>query len=64
MKSSLSNCQLENPASDEELEIMRRRAYHEQDIYIFTPTHRQQLGFTQAMTLEALAIQIYGKRRK
>lgn len=62
MKSSLSNLTVSN-MNEEELENHRKRAYHEQDIYIFTPEQRNRLHYAQRLELESAAIQIYGRRK-
>jgi hypothetical protein len=63
LKSSLERFQGVSPLSDEELERKRARAYHEQDIYIFTPEQRHTFTMMERMMLEAFAIRIYGRRK-
>lgn len=63
MRSSLSRFQPITPMDEDELQSKRTRAYNEQDIYIFTPEQRKALPSWQQMELEAMAIQIYGKRK-
>ena len=63
MRSSLARFQSISPMDESELQEKRERAYQEQDIYIFTPEQRKRLDTWQRLALEAIAIQIYGKRR-
>lgn len=63
MRSSLARFQPLSPMDESELQEKRERAYHEQDIYIFTPDQRNRLHYAQRLELESAAIQIYGRRK-
>jgi hypothetical protein len=63
IRSSLGKHQVSS-MNEDELDNHRRRAYHEQNIYIFTPEQRGELDYSEQLALEAAAIRVYGKRRK
>jgi hypothetical protein len=63
MQSSLSRHQV-SCFSEDELEDHRKRAYQEQDIYVFTPEQRGKFTYNERLILEAFAIRVYGKRGK
>jgi len=64
MKSSLEKFMGVSPLSEEELFEKERRAYQEQDIYIFTPAQREKFTHMERLMLESFAIRIYGSKPK
>lgn len=64
MRSSLARFQSISPMDESELQEKRERAYHEQDIYIFTPEQRNRLPYRITLVLDEAAKLTYPKRSK